>query len=155
MALRDHSRLAGAALASLTSIVLGVACAEPSTGPGLGLSFGNITPQGAANPVVVVPADVRVGMSIPITVNTFGSSSCVRPAGMDVQYQFGAVIVTPWDELQTQYEVCTADVAPHPHDARLMFVKTGPVVVKVRGFIINAQGQRALGIVTDTIDVRN
>jgi hypothetical protein len=154
MALRDCSRLAGAALASLCT-VLGVACAEPSTRPGPGLSFGNITPQGAANPVIVVPADIRVGMSIPITVNTFGSSSCVRPAGMDIQYRSGAVTLTPWDEPQTQYEVCTADVAPRPHDARPTFVKNGAVILKVRGFVINAQGRRALCFVTDTIDVRN
>ena len=130
-----------------------IGCADATSGPGAGRTLGLITPPSTTDRVLVAPAEVQRGVPFSVTVNTFGSSTCVQPAGMDVQYRTHAVVLTPLD-MSVHYEVCSADIAPRPHEARLTFAEAGSNVLTVRGFVIDEQGRRSLGTVSETVAVR-
>ncbi len=133
--------------------VLALTACRTASEPTATRSYGLIAPAPPGATVIVAPDSVRVGASVAIIVNTFGNSSCVAPLSMDVRYVATGVELTPWDRVATETIVCTADIAPRPHGATVTFSAAGPATLSVRGWILDAQGRRALGTVTKSVHV--
>lgn len=100
-----------------------------------------------------VPHLVRVGVPVEITIRTFGSSTCARPAGMDVTKSGSEVLFVPWVTGSSPHAACTDDFASHPHVASVTFTEVGTARLVAFGYKLDLQGGRALGTVALTITV--
>jgi len=87
---------------------------------------------GAQSPPVQLPETVEQGVAFPITVVTFGSSSCVRADGAEVHVAGLVARVTPYDRVAVT-GVCTDDLRPYPREVILRFDQAGEAVVRVLG----------------------
>jgi hypothetical protein len=85
-----------------------------------------------------------------VTVVTFGSSSCTRPAGADVLNLHHVLSIVPLDSVRTGDGPCTADLTTHPRMVAGVFPIVGTVVVAVSG----RAGWRDT-VVFDTVIVRD
>jgi hypothetical protein len=87
--------------------------------------------------VIRAPAQVAVDQAFPITVITYGSSSCTTPDGADVQVAGRVAVITPYDRIPGGNVACTADLAQHPRDVRITFSEAGPATIRVIGAIVD------------------
>lgn len=130
-----------------------ISACSSSSGPGSSArSLGLLITSISSVPTIVIPRPIQAGVPVTIIVNSFGSSSCLKPDGMDVQHTTAGVTLTPWDRVSTS-GACTDDLAPHPHEARVTFATSGSVQLTVRGLLLDAQGRRKLGTVDTEIIV--
>jgi hypothetical protein len=83
-------------------------------------------------PVIVAPDTVRQAVSFAVVVNTFGSSSCTKPDGVDLVATAAMARIVPYDRVQTQ-GACTADYASRPHQVTLAFASLGAATVRAVG----------------------
>lgn len=67
-----------------------------------------------------------------VVVQTWGSSSCTRAAGADVEYGELAVTIGPIDSVAIR-GICTDDLAPHPRNVTINFNSVGTWTVRVLG----------------------
>jgi hypothetical protein len=68
-----------------------------------------------------------------VVVRTWGSSSCTRPAGADVeQGDDYTAVIRPYDRVAIR-GICTDDLAPHPRDVEIVFDRAGTWSVRVIG----------------------
>jgi hypothetical protein len=125
-----------------------------ATGPDADHSYGYLGTSLTSAPVAITPAVIRVGGPVTFVVNTFGSSSCVTPNGMELQRGATTVLFTPWDRVASAGTACTKDLAARPHEARLTFDRKGPVTVTVRGLAHDTDGTLQLRNISLTIDVQ-
>jgi hypothetical protein len=102
---------------------------------------------------IFVTETPRVGVPVTVIVNTYGSSSCIRPDGMDVVYSGREVQLTPWDRI-SRAGACTDDLAAHPHHATLTFAEPGPATITARGYLMEEGGGRRLGVVSISVNVQ-
>jgi hypothetical protein len=123
--------------ACLLGTVLGISAFAGCTSP-LGPDgdwqrrIGVIEIGGAESPPLQVPETVQQGVPFAGTVVTFGSSTCVRADGADVQVAGLTAHVTPYD-LVAVTGVCTDDLRPYPREVMLQFEQVGEAVVRVLG----------------------
>ena len=83
--------------------------------------------------VVEAPDTVSAGVAFDVTVNTFGSSSCVRAERLDVEVNGTVARLTPYDRVAPPNSVCTADLGAHPHTASVTFPNPGSATLEVLG----------------------
>jgi hypothetical protein len=89
---------------------------------------------GEMPPPVQAPNTVRAGERFTVTVVTYGSSTCIRPAGAEVQVSDRTAEITPYDEQATgEGVVCTDDLRPYPRDVTLRFDEAGQALIRVIG----------------------
>ena len=101
--------------------------------------------------VVGVP---HAGVPITVVVRTFGSSSCDRPAGMDVVTGTATVTFTPWVTARTAGAICTEDLRAWEHQATVVFPTAGPVRLSAYGVIQEPSGGQRLGTVSIDVTVQ-
>ena len=105
-------------------------------------------PSGA--PVIAdVPATARAGMPFTVTVNTFGSSTCVRQDGASVAIQGSLAEIIPYDRVPRlgSGAPCTADFSAHPRPVSLQFTTVGPATIRVIGRSVAGTGMEVLDTV--------
>lgn len=107
------------------------ACAL-STDPGWRKVVGLVDPGGAFHPALVAPDTVAAGAPFAVTVTTYGSSSCTRPSGAEVEVGGLTAEITPYD-LQATRGACTDDLRAYARDVALRFTTPGEAVVRLRG----------------------
>jgi hypothetical protein len=81
--------------------------------------------------VIRAPNTVQAGQSFTVTVTTYGSSTCLKSDGADVQVRDFTAEVTPWDLDLWGATVCTADLASHPREVELAFDRPGQATIRV------------------------
>jgi hypothetical protein len=88
--------------------------------------------------VINAPDTVRARERFGAVINTFGSSSCTTPDGVDLQQAASEVVVTPYDRVPADSAAsCTRDMAPRPHPVQIRFTDPGLGRIVVRGRLIN------------------
>jgi hypothetical protein len=118
--------------ASLLAVAALVACSDPGPFSGarwtvqVGQIVGPIPPVDA--PDTVIRDEV-----FSVTVVTFGSSSCTRPAGAEVLNFIHALSIAPLDSVLTGDGPCTADLAAHPRTVDGVFPSVGTRLIAVSG----------------------
>ncbi|HJU75245.1 MAG TPA: hypothetical protein VJ717_15995 [Gemmatimonadaceae bacterium] len=141
--------------ALLYAVPLFLACSESTEPDGIWeVDFGLVGAPSSLN-TLIMPDTVFVGRPVAVTVNTFGSSSCTRPAGI-IQASAGArlQILTPLDSVAVRAIACTDDLASHPHPTVLTFQEAGTATVRVQGYIMLQGGQKRSGAVEKLVVVR-
>lgn len=81
--------------------------------------------------VLEAPDTVLAGSAFDVTVNTFGSSSCVRAERLDVEVTGAVARLTPYDRVAPAGSPCTPDLSAHPHTASVTFASPGPATLEV------------------------
>jgi hypothetical protein len=102
---------------------------------------------------IFAPQSARVGIPVNVTVRTFGSSSCDKPAGMDVSHSANEVLFVPWVTNSRQFVACTDDIHSHQHQASVTFTQSGTARLVAFGYKMDEHGGRALGTVSQSIEV--
>src|SRR5262245_10589737 len=103
-----------------------VACSDPArppegdTGRYIGVIQYSSQPQG----VVLAPESVQVGVLFEVIVNSFGSSTCTLPDGVEMSQDGNVATITPYDR-STEETPCSGDMAPRPHAVMLQFNALG------------------------------
>ena len=82
---------------------------------------------------LAVPDTVVAGVPFTATVTTFGSGSCTRPDGAELEVRGSVADIVPYDRDATGPRPCTDDLAPLPRDVRVRFTAPGRALVRVRG----------------------
>ena len=139
-------------LTGLACLTLG--CAEAHAPLSRARSLGLITlPSISALPIQVA-TPIRVGVPTTVAVNTFGSSSCITPDGMDVDYAGDTINLTPWDLVAPPGVACTDDLRAHRHEATIVVGRAGSVRLVAHGFVLDAGGRRVQGSVSIVVPVQ-
>lgn len=87
---------------------------------------------------IQVPDVVQKGVPFTATVVTYGSGTCTRGDGAEVQVTNLTAEITPYD-LEARGEViCTDDLVPYPRTVTLRFDTVGEAVVRVLGRPLNS-----------------
>lgn len=95
---------------------------------------------------LAVPDTVAAGAQFTVTVTTFGSSSCTRADGAEVEVRGLVAEIVPYDREATGARVCTDDLRPFPRKVTVSFAGPGQATVRVRG--------RALGGGSPVLETR-
>lgn len=95
----------------------------------------------------------HAGVATTVFVRTYGSSSCDRPAGLDVVTGAAAVTLTPWVTARTPASICTEDLRAWEHQATVVFPTAGPARISAYGVIQEAAGGSRLGTVSIDVTV--
>lgn len=93
---------------------------------------GTIEIGGTQEPPIQLPDTVEQGVPFASTVVTFGSGSCVRADGADVNVSALTAHITPYDLVATTGS-CTRDLAAYPREVTLQFDEVGEATVWVHG----------------------
>ena len=133
-------------------VALALSGCTDSTSPGSGRSVGVIQRGSRSLGAILSPDTVQVGAVFQATVNTWGSSSCTIPDGVDLTLQGNLAIVTPYDRSPTGNAVCTADISPRPHHVTLRFTSAGAATIQAIGYRLDGSG-RALTSVDRSVTV--
>ena len=83
--------------------------------------------------IIEAPDTVLAGRAFEVTVNTLGSSSCVRPERLDVEMTDTVARLTPYDRVAPAGTPCTEDLTAHPHVASVTFPSRGSGMLEVLG----------------------
>jgi hypothetical protein len=124
---------------TLIAAALGITLAscDDSTGPSgdWEIDFGLLLPELSRAPMIAIPLNIVAGQPVNVTINTFGSSTCIRPAGVVVEGAGSRVqTLTPLDSVGVR-RACTDDLAQHQHPTVLTFAQTGEATIRVRGYV--------------------
>ena len=130
----------------IAATAFGIVGCSDSTGPGSTpdpptdwRSIGVIQP-GFPVKVILAPDTVAVNARFDATVNSFGSSSCTIPAGVDLILTENSAVITPYDRGPGGQGLCTGDIAPRPHPVELQFTVAGVATIEVIGYRFTGQG---------------
>jgi hypothetical protein len=92
-----------------------------------------LTGSGMAS-VINAPDTVRARERFGAVINTFGSSTCTTPDGVDLHQTATEVVVTPYDRVPSDPGAsCTRDMAPRPHQVQIRFNDPGLGRIIVQG----------------------
>ncbi|MEW5931336.1 MAG: hypothetical protein AB1941_28045 [Gemmatimonadota bacterium] len=109
------------------------ACGGGLSDPGSRRVPGVIDTGGGGDRALAVPDTVAAGAPFTVAVTTFGSSSCTRPDGAELEVRGLVAEVVPYDREAAGARVCTDDLAPFPRDVTVRFASPGRATVRVRG----------------------
>jgi hypothetical protein len=105
-------------------------------------------------PTIAFPSRVRVGQTFTVTVNSFGSSTCVRADGMDLSVRGDVVDLVPWDLVaRGGARVCTDDLRAFPHSVPILAQFAGSLTLRVHGLVQDADGHTQPGTVVAVVTV--
>lgn len=113
------------------------------------LVVGFVWDGGTGTVIIEAPDTVAAGRAFDVTVNTFGSSSCVRAERLDVEVTGSVARLTPYDRVAPSNVACTQDFGAHPHTAPVTFATAGSATLEAHGRV--ASGDT---VVTRTVVVR-
>ena len=82
---------------------------------------------------IIAPDSVNPDSNLTITINSFGSSSCTTPDGVDMTATFTMVRVVPYDRVSSGARGCTADFASRPHPVDIQFPSSGVLIIRAVG----------------------
>jgi len=82
---------------------------------------------------IIAPDSVNADSNLTITINSFGSSSCTTPDGVEMTATFTMVRVIPYDRVPTGARGCTADFATRPHPVDIQFPSSGVLIIRAVG----------------------
>jgi hypothetical protein len=105
---------------------------------------------------IEAPDTVRAGVAFGAVVNTFGSSTCTMPDGVELMLGPAEARVVPYDLETTPGEgfACTADLAARPHPVELRFTEAGLARIVAAGTVVDEESrERKPGEVTKTVVV--
>lgn len=124
---------------TLIAAALGVtaaSCADSTEPSGdWEVDFGLLLPELSRAPVIAVPLNIVAGQPVNVTINTFGSSTCIRPAGVVIEGAGSRLqTLTPLDSVGVR-RACTDDLAQHEHPTVLTFAQPGNATIRVRGYV--------------------
>ncbi|CAN5701051.1 hypothetical protein BH23GEM6_BH23GEM6_18780 [soil metagenome] len=88
---------------------------------------------GSQPPPIQLPEVIRSGESFPATVVTYGSGSCTRADGAEVQRTPQGLDITPYDLRATGNVNCTDDLAVRSRTVSLRLEGPGEAVIRVIG----------------------
>jgi|GEM_PF-4238918 len=80
---------------------------------------------------VVAPPTAEPGQTFVVSITTYGSS-CIEPESTDITCTTNGATIDVFDRRPSG--ICTADLAPHLHDATLSFDSAGQRIATVRGW---------------------
>jgi hypothetical protein len=89
-------------------------------------------PEVPLPPPIELPDTVEQGVPFASNVVTFGSSSCIRADGAEINVSGLTVHITPYDLVAVTGD-CNADLAIHPRNVTLQFEEAGKATVRVHG----------------------
>lgn len=93
-----------------------------------------VVSNGVSGTVIIEAPDTALaGSAFAVTVNTFGSSSCVRAERLDVAVTDTLARLTPYDRVAPADTPCTEDFGAHPHVASVTFPSRGFGTLEVLG----------------------
>jgi hypothetical protein len=110
--------------------------------------IGFVDSGGLSNGPLRVPETVTAGSSFTVTVSTYGSS-CIRPAGIEVQVVGSSADLTPYDSVPASGPPCLPDWMAFPRDVEIRFATPGGALVRLhgRGFPGDLRIERAMTVV--------
>lgn len=119
----------------LPGLLLVVSCST-STEPEWARVPGLIMEGQAPFTALVAPDDVARGTRFDVTVSSFGSSSCTRDDGYDLEATRTSAVIRLFDLVATGAIACTDDLRQFPRHLTLEFPDPGPASITVvgRGF---------------------
>lgn len=129
------------ALSTLGGVILLPACSPLESAPERWERVVGIIEIGGEQPSPVqVPEPVVAGIPFDATIVTYGSGTCTRPDGAEVEITGLEGEITPYDlEYRGPWErggyhiACTDDLAPYPRDISLLFDEPGDAQIVVIG----------------------
>lgn len=129
------------ALRTLGAMILLTACSPLASGPEQWERVVGIVEIGGEQaPPVEAPEAVAAGIPFTATVVTFGSGTCTRPDGAELEITGLEAEITPYDlEYRGPWEkggyaiACTDDLAPYPREISLVFDEPGDAEIVVIG----------------------
>ena len=134
-------------------LVLIAAClslaACDTSGPSYRRVAGDLVLNDPGTPTITVPAAIRVGERVELTVVTQGST-CETFGDTEVSFAAGVLEVRPYDLSQVlrANEGCGFLLKQIPHTVEVTFPEAGPVIVRAVGALSNGTPQQyELGIV--------
>jgi hypothetical protein len=136
---------------SLAAGTLG--CANPHAPSDWTRSPGLLIPTLSSTQTIAAPPQVRVGETFTITVNSMGSSTCVRADGMDVSRRGDVVDLVPWDVVAPSGHACTDDLRPFPHQTTITPQSAGSLTIRAHGLVLSGGGGKTLGTVVAVVTV--
>ena len=115
--------------------VLGAAACGLFTEPEWVVHVGQIAVDEAIPATITVPSIVTARVEFEIGITTFGSSSCTRPAAMDISVVGLTATVTPLDSgpRPGRDVICTSDLRSFPRSGILTFMEPGRGTIQVVG----------------------
>lgn len=128
--MRSHSK--NPALRSLCAGILLAACSNIAGVGGWERRIGVIEIGSGGPPPVQLPAALQRRIPATAVVTTYGSGSCVRPAGARVSVNGLTAEVVPYDSIAI-VGACTDDLRSYPREVRIQFDRAGDAVVIVKG----------------------
>lgn len=135
----------------LTGMVLFAGCSAPIEPEGWERVVGRVQPELSSIRAVLSPAEVFANVPFTVTVNTLGSSSCTREAGMKTRVTGRTAEITPYDLVAPAGTECTRDLHAFPRTVSIVLRTAGEGVIRVRG-----RGADGQPITFDfTVPVRN
>jgi len=139
----------------LTLAIALLSCADSTATSGSWrVEIGLLVPELSRIQAVVIPESIFVGRPIRVTVNTVGSSTCVRPAGVVVEGSGTRVqTLTPLDSVGVGMS-CTDDLAQHSHPVTLTFSQAGSATIRVRGYVRGTDLVRRIETIQAQVTVR-
>lgn len=133
---------------TLLSAAVLAGCTGGFEPPGTQLAIIGAGPPGNVFPGI---ADTVGSGLTTIRYNSYGSSTCNRPAGELVQAQGTAVTITAYDEYVPPNTPCTADFATYQRSVAVTLTR-GVVEIRLRG--LELSGNSTPKVITKTIVVR-
>ena len=126
--------------AAIIAVAVATSCFA-STDSDTGRVVGIIS-TGERVPTIEAPDTVRAGAAFGAVVNTFGSSTCTMPDGVELTLGPAEARVVPYD-LETTNPgegfACTADLAPRPHPVELRFTEVGLARIVAAGTVVGEE----------------
>jgi hypothetical protein len=101
--------------------------------PGSRRVVGVIDVGGAGREALAAPDTVAAGAPFAVTVTTFGSSSCTRPDGAELEVRGLVAELVPYDREATGTRACTDDLRPFPRTVTVRFSAPGQATVRALG----------------------
>ena len=111
----------------------GVAC-HSAAAPNTLVSLGLVDIDGGSSvAALIVPATGTVGVPTPVTVSTWGSSSCTHPDTTIISVTRLIADITVYDRGEPPETPCTGDLHRFPRDVTVTFLVPGQAAVRLHG----------------------
>lgn len=141
---------------AVAAVVLLTGCDALSGAPDLEYRRvpGELVTGDAYTPTISVPAQIRPGVPVPVTVTT-EVGGCKKPGDeTEVAFVDGAVEIRPYDQALVPTDVfCNAISVYHAHTVQVTFPQAGPFLIRAVGRLPVAFEDGAIRYETQTYEL--